>query len=109
MTRVEILYFAGCPAYRRAKQNAVAAMRAAGLAGEPAMRLVRNLRDAKDLDFHGSPTVRVDGRDIDPPGAQNSPEVGLYSRSFKWGRKTFDAPPPEMVSAALARRGPPPP
>jgi hypothetical protein len=104
MPTVELLYFAGCPAYRRARQHVVAAMKAAGAGEAPTMVLVRNERDARALDFHGSPTVRVDGRDIDPDGLAKSPEVGLYSRSFAWAGKAFDAPPAEMVAAALGVR-----
>src|SRR6476660_7180667 len=97
MPRVEILYFAGCPAYRRARQRTIAAMHDAGVEGAPVMRCVRHLRDARDLDFHGSPTVRVDGRDVDAAGVAKSPEVGLYSRSFLWKGKNYDAPPEEMI------------
>ena len=101
MPTVEILYFVGCPAYRRARQQAAAAMETVGVKGPIVMTRIRHLRDARDLDFHGSPTVRIDGRDIDPAGALKSREVGLYSRSFTWKGKTYDAPPEDMVRAAL--------
>lgn len=107
MPRVELLYFVGCPAYRRAREHVIEAMKQAGVAGAIEMKCVRHARDARDLDFHGSPTVRVDGRDVDPAGVVKSPEVGLYSRSFVWKGKTFDAPPVEMVKAALTSAGPP--
>lgn len=102
MPQVEILFFAGCPAYRRARERALAAMKGAGMADEPTMTLVRHARDAKALDFHGSPTVRIDGRDIDPAGLAKSPEVGLYSRVYRWKGKTYDAPPEEMIRGAVA-------
>jgi hypothetical protein len=101
---VEILYFAGCPAYRRARERAIDAMRAAGLPGNPAMLRVRHARDAAALDFHGSPTLRVRGRDIDPAGLADFPEVGLFSRTYRWKGKSYDAPPAEMVAAALEQR-----
>ena len=103
MPNVELLYFVGCPAYRRARKAAIDAMRAAGLDGGPAMVLVRHERDARALDFHGSPTVRIDGRDVDPEGLARSAAVGLYSRTFTWRGKTFDTPPGEMIASALRR------
>ena len=107
MAVVEILYFAGCPAYRRAREHAVSAMEAAGHPGDLKMVRVRHARDAQDLDFHGSPTVRVGGRDIDPEGLARSPAVGLYSRPYRWNGKDFDAPPVEMIREALRRNAAP--
>jgi hypothetical protein len=109
MPSVELLYFAGCPAYRRARAQVIAAMRAEGAAGEPTMTCVRHARDAQALRFHGSPTVRIGGVDVDPAGEAAHPEVGLYSRAYTWRGKTVDAPPADMVRAALAaarRAGP---
>ena len=101
---VEILYFVGCPAYRRARGHVIEAMRGLGLSENPAMVRVRHARDAEALDFHGSPTVRVGGRDVDAEGLAASPEVGLYSRTYRWQGKSYDAPPAAMVAAALERR-----
>jgi hypothetical protein len=103
---VEILYFAGCPAYRRAREHVIEAMRALGLSEDPVMVRVRHGRDASALDFHGSPTVRVGGRDVDAEGLAASAEVGLYSRNYRWNGKAYDAPPVDMVRAALEPRPP---
>ena len=65
---------------------------------------VRHDRDAAALNFHGSPTVRVGGKDIDEAGLAASPEVGLYSRAYRWDGKSYDAPPPEMVRRAIEPR-----
>ncbi len=69
------------------------------------MTLVRSLRDARSLDFRGSPTLRIDGRDIDGEGLARAGEIGLYSRSYVWKKKIYDAPPEDMVRAALAAAG----
>jgi hypothetical protein len=99
MPTLEILYFAGCPAYRRARQNAQRAI--AGTQAELKMVLVRHMRDAAALDFHGSPTVRVDGKDVDPDGLSGLPEVGLYSRAYRWQGKDYDVPPEAMIAARV--------
>ncbi|MGH2384585.1 MAG: DF family (seleno)protein [Solirubrobacterales bacterium] len=79
--RVELLWFAGCanhPAARRLLEQAIAEIR-------PGVSIID--LDATDpqaagrLRFPGSPTIRVDGRDIDPsfvdPG-DYTPRCRLY-------------------------------
>jgi hypothetical protein len=107
MPTFEILYFAGCPAYRRARLNAQRAV--AGSAADLKMVLVRHMRDAKALNFHGSPTVRLDGVDIDTEGLARFPEVGLYSRAYRWQGKEYDVPPEAMIRQRLATAAPPKP
>jgi len=97
MTTVEILYYAGCPAYRRTRSRVLEALGQLGIKADLSMVLIRNLRDAGDRDFHGSPTVRVEGRDLDPAGLRTTPDVALVSRTFLWRGKKYDAPPLEMV------------
>ncbi len=103
MPAVEILYFAGCPSYRKARENAQRAIASAGVEAQLKMTLVRHARDAKRLDFHGSPTVRVDGQDIDPEGLSKAPEVGLLSRGYNFKGHTFAEPPEAMIREALLR------
>lgn len=70
MIEVKVLYSAGCGNFTKAAEEASAAMRAVGLEGEPALVLVRGYDDGVRLGFRGSPTVTVDGVDVepDPPG-----------------------------------------
>lgn len=46
------------------------------------MRLVRTDDEAEALRFPGSPTIRVDGRDVDPVGAAARPALNcrIYHR-----------------------------
>lgn len=108
MAQIEILYFAGCPAYRRARTRVLGVLRSLGRNEAPKMVLVRHMRDAQDLDFHGSPTVRIDGKDLDPEGLALNPNVGLFSRTFVWKRKKYDAPPEEMILQAVRALPPTP-
>jgi hypothetical protein len=101
--RVEVLYYAGCPAYRRARQGVLTAMEEAGLAPEVHMVRVRHLREARALDFRGSPTVRIDGVDVDPEGLSRAGPPGLYSRSFRYIGRDFDAPPLELLRERIGR------
>ena len=67
--RVELLFWAGCPSYPRALADLRAALLEAGL--DPDCVIVREVKtesDAVDERFVGSPTIRIDGEDIQPPG-----------------------------------------
>ena len=61
---IEILYVPGCPNYQPTFERLQAASEAAktGIQGIPVTTEV----EAKTLSFSGSPTVRVNGEDIEP-------------------------------------------
>ena len=54
--------------------------------------------------FLGSPTVRVDGEDIEPDAGERSP-FGLKCRPYATPEGLRGLPPDEWVLAALARAG----
>jgi hypothetical protein len=65
--RVELLWWAGCPSWERALADLREEMRALGL--DPAAVEVREVptdEDAERERFVGSPTIRIDGRDVQP-------------------------------------------
>jgi hypothetical protein len=79
---VEILYFEGCPNHEGAR--ALVERVAAELRVEPEIDLV----DVPDADaatrlrFLGSPTVRVDGRDVEP-GAEERGDFVFSCRIYR--------------------------
>lgn len=100
MIRVEFLWFDGCPSHEpaRALVDEVIAAVAPGTAVEAI--------DASDPEvaaaqrFPGSPTIRVDGRDIDPAVV----DPGDYKprcRLFRTAEGLRGVPPREWIEAAL--------
>ncbi len=63
---IEVLYFAGCPHYRPTLDLLEAVIAESGVAAEVREVEVCNDADAARLRFLGSPTIRVDGADIEP-------------------------------------------
>ncbi len=66
--RVELLFWAGCPSHPRALADLRAALAEAGL--DPECVIVREVcteGDAAQEGFVGSPTIRIDGADVQPP------------------------------------------
>jgi hypothetical protein len=79
---VELLWWRGCPSWERALALLREEVEAAGL--DPGTVLVTEIEgkaDAERHDFPGSPTIRIDGRDVQPPGPQQP--QGLTCRVYR--------------------------
>jgi hypothetical protein len=79
--RVELLWWIGCPSWERAVELVRGEM--ADLALDPASLDVREVSSDADAEreaFVGSPTIRVDGRDVQPPGDE---PAGLTCRIYR--------------------------
>ena len=81
MTAVELLFWRACPSWEEAIEIVREEMAAAGLDPEALeVREVANDADAERERFVGSPTVRIAGRDLQPPGQE---PVGLTCRVYR--------------------------
>jgi len=79
---VEFLWWRDCPSWERALAMLREEMAAAGIA-EERLRVteIETAEDAEQSDFPGSPTIRVDGRDVQPPGLEEP--IGLTCRVYR--------------------------
>ena len=97
---VELLWWRGCPSWGQALDLVRAEMRRLGL--DPAALAVREVHDDGEAErerFPGSPTVRVNGLDIQDPGAS---ALGLTCRVYRLRDGRISAlPDPADVAAAL--------
>ncbi len=102
--RVELLYWPGCPSYHKALGELRSAM--SEMALDPSTIVVRELStdaDAEREHFTGSPTLRVDGVDIDPSPAAEHP-IGLACRVYRRrDGRVAPTPDPADVRDALGR------
>ena len=98
--RVEFLWWEGCPSHERALAELREAMAAAGL--DPEVVEVRHIgteEDAAREQFAGSPTIRVDGRDVQ--SSEDEP-VGLTCRVYRLrDGRVSPTPDPADVHEAL--------
>lgn len=97
--RVEILYFDGCPNHRPLVARVLARLRAAGIDAELASRRVESEQEARELRFLGSPTVRIDGRDVEPEAATRS-DYGLKCRLYRSAGEVSGQPSDQLIVAA---------
>jgi hypothetical protein len=73
--KIELLYWEGCPSHPEALALLRDVLDELGLAAEIDLREVTSDEEARLLAFPGSPTIRVDGRDVDPKGANARPAL----------------------------------
>jgi hypothetical protein len=98
---VELLFWDGCPSHPRALADLRATMVELGLdPGEIVVREVHTEHDAEDERFVGSPTIRIDGDDIQPV---ESEPYGLTCRVYhRRDGRISPTPDPADVRDALA-------
>jgi hypothetical protein len=78
---VQLLWWRGCPSWEEALAILRSEMAAAGI--DPRSLSVREIRTDSDAEleaFVGSPTIRIDERDIEPPGDE---PIGLTCRVYR--------------------------
>jgi hypothetical protein len=97
-----LLWWRECPSWERALAMLREEMEAAGL--DPESVVVTEIEtegDAERTDFPGSPTIRIDGLDVQPPGG-DAPR-GLTRRVYRRrdGRAS-PLPDPQDLREALA-------
>src|SRR5262249_40380106 len=63
--KVEFLYFKSCPGHKQALINLKAALREIGITADLTLINVASEAQAERLGFQGSPSIRVNGKDLD--------------------------------------------
>lgn len=100
---VELFWWQGCPSWERALAELRGVMSEQGL--DPETVVVREIdteMDAERQAFVGSPTIRVDGEDVQAP-PEDEP-VGLTCRVYRRrDGRVSPLPDPEDVREALSR------
>lgn len=100
-TRIELLYFDGCPTYPQAEFNLKEALAAERLRARVSLVAVDTDEDARRLRFPGSPTIRVDGEDLFPGEAPGRDDWALGCRIYPTPEGPRGAPTPGMLRSAL--------
>jgi hypothetical protein len=99
--RVEILSFPGCPNQERAR--GLVERVAAELGVVPTLEIVEVVDSdaASNLRFLGSPTVRVNGRDVEP-GAEKRRDFAFACRVYRTDQGLSGQPSEAWIREALA-------
>ena len=98
--KIELLFWDGCPSHPEALALLREVLDEHGIAEQIEIREVYTQDEAVELAFPGSPTIRVDGRDVDSAGASEPPSLTCRVYRFPDGRVS--------PSPSPATRGGPP-
>ena len=98
--QVEILYFDGCPNHEPALALVEQVAAELGLQAEIELVEVADAETATRLRFLGSPSVRVDGRDVEP-GADERSDFVLSCRVYRSERGLVGQPEADWLRSAL--------
>lgn len=102
---VELLYFDDCPNYEALLPHLRQLLRAAGTHDEVQLHRIADEDAAQSQRFIGSPTVRIDGRDVEP-GASDRRDFGMTCRLYATGDGLRGTPLDEWILNALERHAP---
>jgi hypothetical protein len=97
---IEVLYFEGCPNYEALVLRLPKLLDRVRVKAEMKLRQVESEEDARRARFLGSPTVRVDGRDVEPH-ADGRTDYGLKCRLYRTRGGIVGVPPDKLVVDAL--------
>ena len=98
--KIEVLFWDGCPSHPEALELLYAVLAEHGVEANVELREVRTDEEAQALRFPGSPTIRVEGRDVDASGADGRPALTCRIYHLADGRPS-PIPSREQLEEAL--------
>jgi len=97
--KIRFLYFEDCPSHDEALQRLRRSTEAEGISADVEIVRVETAEDAEKFKFIGSPTITVNGQDIDPPA---KPHYALTCRGYRLEDGRISPLPSEaMIRRAL--------
>ena len=97
---LELLYLAGCPNHDLTLDLVRLVLQAEGVPVQVQEILIRDYKDACAHRFPGSPTVRVNGQDIENPPPEQF-RVGFACRTYMVEGKPQGVPPRAWLEKAI--------
>ena len=80
--KIEIFYFEDCPSYKKAEDLINTTLEEIGQEATVVLKRIEDDREAQEHKFLGSPTIRIDGTDIEPAAA-TSVDYGIKCRIYE--------------------------
>jgi hypothetical protein len=98
--RIELLYFDGCPNHDALLPRLREILANTGISTEIDLRRITDDEAAQRERFLGSPTVRVNGHDVEPD-AERRTDYGMKCRLYRTPDGLSGQPQEEWLRAAL--------
>ncbi|TET54568.1 MAG: DUF2703 domain-containing protein [Actinobacteria bacterium] len=98
--KIELFYFDDCPHYEKAKENLEQALKELDIEEKIELVKIDNQEMAREKKFIGSPTIRINDKDIDPL-AENATSYGFTCRNYFSDKGLTGWPDVEMIKEAI--------
>jgi hypothetical protein len=98
---IEVLYFDGCPNHEELLTRLPQLLEHEAISAEIVLYEIPDIDTAVEERFLGSPTVRVNGHDVDP-GAGQRDDYGLKCRIYRTATGLTGLPPDQWILDAIA-------
>lgn len=98
---IEILYFDGCPNHKLADQRVREVLDELGIRAEVVHVNVKDENTAQQVQFPGSPTVRVNGADVAP--VTNDEQFSMRCRVYPTSSGFDGAPDKDVIRSVIER------
>jgi hypothetical protein len=98
--KIDVYFWEGCPSHPEALLLLSEVLSERGLETPVELHEVLTHEQARELGFPGSPTILVDGRDVDPAGAEAPPALTCRVYRLPDGRPS-PVPSREQLEEAL--------
>lgn len=99
--RIDLLWFDGCPNHSLARALLEEVLAARGIAAEIHAIEVRDPETAEAVRFPGSPTIRVNGVDVEPD-FEDPGEYAIRCRVYATPSDLSGVPPRAWIERAIA-------
>ena len=98
--KVEVLYFSGCPNHVPAVDRVREVLAQEGTPAEMFEIEVKDAATAQQVGFLGSPSIRVDGQDVEL-AVRGARSCGMMCRTYDDCGRRAGVPPPDWIRAAV--------
>ncbi|RME72188.1 MAG: DUF2703 domain-containing protein [Chloroflexi bacterium] len=98
--QITFLYYEDCPSHDTALERLKTVLAEKNVQADVQVVKIETEAQAQKWRFIGSPTILVDGRDIDPPGPETVPALTCRAYRLEDGRIS-PLPSKEMIRRAL--------
>jgi len=98
--KIELLYFDGCPNHEQAFQNLEEALKETNTESEIEIIKVNNPEDAVAKRFLGSPSIRIEEKDLEIK-EDNTTEYSMRCRRYRNGDQWQGYPSKELIKDKL--------
>lgn len=98
---IELLYTRDCPNWPETLKNLKSAIKNLDLKEEPTLVAMDTRDQAYEYNFFASPTIHLDGQDVDPHGRRTHKRGLGTGRPYFYKGQTYSVPPVDMIIEAF--------